>query len=110
MKLTKNKIQASSISEVVIALSIIALCFGIASLIFIRSMSVTSRFQDLRQQTEIQSDIFQSLFKDNDSMQHLSYESITLQQGEDETNDSLKVFEFKTSDEKVLWRQQVVSK
>ncbi len=110
MKLTKDKIQASSIAEVVIALSIIALCFGIASLIFIRSMSVTSRFQDLRQQTEIQSDIFQSLFKDNDSIQHLSYESITLHQEQDESNDSLKVFEFKTSDEKVLWRQQVVAK
>jgi hypothetical protein len=105
----RTKISASSIAEVVIALSIIALCFGIASLIFIRSMSVTSRFQDLRIQTEIQSDIFQCLYKDLDSIQNLTYESITTFHERDAFNDSLHVIEFKTSDDKVLWKQQVIA-
>lgn len=108
--LQRGRINASSIAEVVIALTIIALCFGIASLIFIRSMSVTSRFQDVKEQTELQSKILESFYKDNDSIPVLEVGDLTITNTSDESNDSLKVIEFLGMDDRLIWKQQIVKK
>lgn len=107
---SRGRISASSIAEVVIALTIIALCFGIASLIFIRSMNVTSRFQDVKEQTELQSKILESFYKDNDSVPVIEAGDLTIKTSIDETYDSLKVVEFLGFDDRLIWKQQIVKK
>jgi hypothetical protein len=106
MKIDTKHLPSSSIAEVVIALSIIALCFGIASILFIRSLSTTTRFQDIRKQTEIQSTIFESLIKQNDSIPFLNFEGVQTLIGTDEASDSIQIIDFITTDNRILWRQQ----
>lgn len=103
-----SKVQASSIAEVVIALSIIALCFGIASLVFIRSLSTTVKFDDVRKQTEIQSEVMYYLTNNPDSLKHYQPADITVITNTDEHNDSLNLIEFKSLSERVLWNQQTL--
>ena len=98
----KKKIQASSLTEVIIAISIIALCIGIASLVFIRSTRVTINFQDVKRQTEIQSNLWKSLFLQEAEIGEVD----DIQQQEiDGINDSLVVIEFIGADEKIIWKQ-----
>jgi hypothetical protein len=104
----KTRIAASSIAEVVIALTIIALCFGVASLVFVRGTSMASRFQDVRHQTEIQSQLFESLLKDNDSIRDQEFEDITVIITADEDNDSLELIEFTAFDNRSVWKQQIL--
>jgi hypothetical protein len=103
-----NKTPASSIAEVVIALTIIALCFTVASLIFIRSINVSTRFQEIRKQTEIQSKIMESLYRDNDSIPLIEMEDITVKTVQDKANEKLNVIEFLGTDNRVIWKQQVL--
>ena len=103
-----SKIPASSIAEVVIALTIIALCFSVASLIFIRSINVSTRFQDIRKQTEIQSKIMESLYRDNDSIPLIEMEDITVKTVEDESDEKMNVIEFLGTDNRMIWKQQVL--
>lgn len=98
----KKKIQASSIAEVVIAVSIIALCIGIASLTFVRSTRSTMNFQDVRRQTEIQSQLWRQLYLLEDEVEEP--EGVKLETTEDE-NDSMMVLTFIGNDEKVIWQQ-----
>lgn len=102
------KLQASSIAEVVIALTIIALCFSVASLIFIRSINVTSRFQDIRRQTELQSKILESMYRDNDSIPLIEMEDLSVKKEQDENDDQLDVIVFSGTDNRLIWKQQVV--
>lgn len=60
-----KRIKSSSIAEVVIAMSIIALCIGVSSLIFVRSTKSTVNFQDVRKQTEIQSKMWEQFYTDS---------------------------------------------
>ncbi len=105
-----QKIPASSIAEVVIALTIIALCFSVAALIFIRSMNVTSRFQDVRKQTEIQSKILESLYKENDSIPFIEEEDVEVTVTQDESNDSLNTVDFLADDNRLIWKIQSIKK
>lgn len=98
----KRKIPASSLTEVIIAISIIALCIGIASLVFIRSTRVTINFQDVKRQTEIQSKLWKSLFLQESEIEDV--EDIK-QEEMDSTNDSLVVIEFIGADDKIIWKQ-----
>jgi len=106
--LLKSRIAASSIAEVVIALTIIALCFAVASLVFVRGTSMVSRFQDVRHQTEIQSALFESLLKDNDSIRDHEFEDITVTITADENSDTLEVIEFAAFDNRSVWKQQIL--
>lgn len=105
-----RKLNASSIAEVVIALSIIALCFGVAALVFIRSLNVTTRFQDIRNQTEIQSEIMRSQLRDNDSVPLIEKDFVIVETIADEKSDSCKVVLFKGSDDRIIWQQQIIKK
>lgn len=58
----KNKVASSSLIEVIIAISIISICIGVSSLIFIRTTKTYTSFENARKQTEIQSAIWSSLY------------------------------------------------
>ncbi len=100
--LLKRKIPASSIAEVVIAISVIALCIGIASLVFVRSTKSTVNFQEVRTQTEIQSQLWKHLFM----MEHEfdDIENIKLER-ESTDNDSIERLVFTGEDGKVILKQ-----
>ncbi len=96
MVLRKN-IKSSSIAEVVIALAVIAMCFTVASLVFIRSINGTMKFMDFKEQTRIQSELMQYMLDDE---RNLDYDL------GDESNDSTAVYEFSAADNKIIWKQE----
>ena len=98
----KRKIAASSIAEVVIAVAVIALCFGVASLVFVRSTMVSVNFQNIRLQTEIQSMLWENLYN---TTSPTDMDDVQINEENDEENDSLKMFTFLGSDDKILWKQ-----
>lgn len=103
MLLRRGKIPASSIAEVVIAVAVIGLCIGIASLIFIRSTRVTINFQDVRKQTEIQSELWKKLYQQETELEDIEDVFVSTEELE---QDSLKLLVFKASDDKVIWKQE----
>ena len=60
MIITK-KISASGIAEVVIAMSIIAICIGLFSVLFVRSTNNQFSYLEVKMQTEIQDNVFSEL-------------------------------------------------
>jgi hypothetical protein len=97
-----RKIEASSIAEVVIAISVIALCIGIASLVFVRATKSTINFQEVRTQTEIQSKLWNNLFTLENEMADI--EGITIEK-ELTKNDSIQHLVFLGSDGKIILKQ-----
>jgi type II secretory pathway pseudopilin PulG len=59
-----KRIEASSIAELVIALSIIAICFAVASQIFMQASRSTIQFKEVKEQTEFQSLLLEALTTD----------------------------------------------
>lgn len=106
--LLKKKIKGSSIAEVVIALTVIAICLGVASLIFVRSTNVTSRFMDVKKQTFIQSEILKHMYMQDLHTVEWDIEGVQVNEIPDENNDSLIVLEFISTDNKVIWKQQMM--
>lgn len=103
----RKKIAASSLVEVVIAIAVIALCFGVASLVFIRSVKVSANFQDVKHQTEIQSKLWESMHT-HTSLEE--WDDLTVEISEDENNpDSLRVMSFIGNDGKIIWKQQQIN-
>lgn len=60
-----GKLKASSIAEIAIALSIIAICFALGSRLFIQSARSTVQFQETIEQSEFQSLLFTSYSLDS---------------------------------------------
>lgn len=106
--LKTQRIKASSIAEVVVALAVIAICFGVASLVFVRTTRTTSRFGDVKKQTEIQSQLFENLMKqDLDALQKPVAEIDPIIEI-DENNDSLSVLRFYGDDQRIIWEQHTI--
>lgn len=101
----KRKIQASSIAEIVIALAVIAICFAVASLVFIRSTSTTSKFMDVKKQTELQSEILEKLYRDELTELENTAIEVELEKLPAE-NDSLTELRFLGQDERLIWSQE----
>lgn len=101
----RKHIPASGIAEVVIALSIIALCFTVASLIFIRTTSAPMKFQDVKKQTEIQSQVLIHMYENTTA---LEIDETEPNIETDSYSDSLEIFTFTGSDQRILWQQQWV--
>lgn len=59
-----KRIPASSIAEMVIALSIIAICFAVASQVFLQTNRSTIQFKEVKEQTEFQSLLIDALVRD----------------------------------------------
>jgi hypothetical protein len=104
--LLKRKIQASSMAEVVIALTVIAICFSIASLVFVRATMSATNFQNVKQQTELQCMIWKQL-QANEAP--LEFEEIQLVQSQDENQDSILIYTYSALNDKLLWNQQFIN-
>lgn len=98
----KKKISASSITEVVIAVTVIAICIGISSLIFSRSLRVTTDFESVKMQTELQSDLWKQMVLNQPSE---AEEPIAVEAADDLFNDSLEVLVFKGLNNRMIWQQ-----
>jgi CO dehydrogenase/acetyl-CoA synthase delta subunit len=59
-----KRLKASTIAEVVIALTIIAICFAVASQVFVQSNRSTVQFMEVKEQTEFQSFVIGALLSD----------------------------------------------
>lgn len=62
-----RKLKASSIAEIAIALSIIAICFALGSRLFIQSARSTVQFQEIIEQSEFQSLVFTNYSLDSNT-------------------------------------------
>src|SRR5688572_28079109 len=100
-----KRIKASGIAEVVIALAVISMCFTVASLVFIRSNSAPMKFQDVKTQTEIQSEAMKRMFLQEELPEDGDF---NINKEIDEFSDSLEVVTYSGSDERTLWVQQVL--
>lgn len=105
-----KRIPASSIAELVIALTIIAVCFTIASQVFLQTNRSTIQFQEVREQTEYQSQVLDALIHDTlpDQKEWKGlYGTIEL---ETETKDSVTFSEFSlVNNQKTVWQQAFFS-
>jgi len=99
----RTHIKASGIAEVVIALAVIAMCFTVASLVFIRSTSAPMKFQDVKKQTEIQSGILIQLYENVDE---LEFDEADLTKDVYPFSERIKFLTFTGSDQRILWQQQ----
>ncbi len=106
----KGNIKASSIAEVVIALSVISLCMLIASLVFTRVQTSTLRFQEIRQQTEIQGMLFNLLQNEKLDDEKLEFEDVNLVEEHHNATDSFRVLKFESSNQRLIWMQDWTNK
>lgn len=105
-----KRIIASTIAEVVIALTIIAICFAIASHIFIQSSLSTTAFQEVKDQTEFQSILVDALIRDT-LPEFNTWESEWTEVKE--TTQSVNTGKLNNieliSGERKIWKQQIYS-
>lgn len=94
-----KKIQASGIAEMVIAVSIIVICIGLTSILFVRSTKSSTSFENVVYQTEIQNQLWNYLL--NESMLELP-EGLTEKTEEDVWCQRVI---YSGSGEKVVWTQ-----
>lgn len=59
-----KRVPASTIAEFVIAITIIAICFTIASQVFMQASRSTIQFKEVKEQTEFQSLMIDALIHD----------------------------------------------
>lgn len=98
----KKHIPASSLVEVVITISVIAICIGVSSLVFSRTMLVTTNFEGVKLQTELQSEIWKEL---NLNGEPPEIENTQLSSEEDLISDSLRVLQYSDEKGRILWKQ-----
>ena len=101
----RKKVIASSLAEVVIALSIIALCFGMAALIFVRFTTVSTNFQFVKKQTEIQSLVWKKL---QNSETTFEYDEVEIEELNTEDIENSTRFIVRDMKGKIMWEQEVV--
>ncbi|MNV08060.1 hypothetical protein D3C71_985160 [compost metagenome] len=70
-----KKLKASSIAEIAIALSIIAICFALGSRLFIQSARSTVQFQEVIEQSEFQSLLFTNYSLDSNTYNPKQWEN-----------------------------------
>lgn len=104
--LLKTKIKGSGIAEVVIALAVISLCFMVASLVFVRVQTAPLRFQEIRMQTELQSDLFKALQNDDVTLNSPESEELIREEAAHSLTDSLVILRFLGQDQRVVWEQE----
>jgi hypothetical protein len=98
-----HKIKASSIAEIVVALAVISICFGISSLVFIRTTGSGKRMIDLEKQTALQSLVFEKLSMGDIRLNEVMQDDIEVNSTDDPLHDSLLVISYTTFDNKVLF-------
>lgn len=86
-----RKLKASSIAEIAIALSIIAICFALGARLFVQSARSTVQFQETIEQSEFQSLLFTSYALDSSIYDaKLWYDKLTTIETRIDEKDSVK--------------------
>ena len=98
----KSQIPASSIAEVVIAIAVIASCIGVSALIFSRTTRVTTDFETVKMQTELQSDLWKQMIQNQPAV---AADPVTMEKDLDLINDSVEVLVFKGINDREIWKQ-----
>lgn len=98
-------IKASGLVEMIIAISIISICVGLFSTLFIRSTSSQLNFIEIKQQTEIQSQVYQSLI--NQSTDSLANKKDFKQEIQESKTENCKLYEWNSSRGISLWKQDL---
>lgn len=98
-----KKLNSSSIAEIVVALAIIAMCFTVASLIFIRATSTTLKFQNFKEQTAIQTKLMEMMIRQEVDLQETGFVPRETASFHD---DSLTAVEYSGNDNRILWKQE----
>lgn len=96
-----KKINSSGVVEVVIAVTIIAICIGVASIVFVRSNSTMTDFEALKLETEAQNMLWGKLHE-------LELDPFELEVIEELLADSLILFEIKRGSE-TIYEQEIYS-
>lgn len=98
------KVKGSSIAEVIIALVIISLCYGIVATVFTRLTRISISTEDLKTQTEIMNNSWNDqrlgIITSDESVQY-PYE-VTQHNSYDE----LEVVTYKNGTGVILWHQE----
>lgn len=103
-----KKVKASSLVELVIALSVISICLVVASRVFVQNSKSSIKFKDVKSQSEFQSFVFEALRSDtllevkdwmNDEEAEIKKEDI------DRSKVFRKVYYLEIEDKK-LWQQE----
>lgn len=98
----KSHIPASSIAEVVIAIAVIATCISVSALIFSRTIRVTTDFETVKMQTELQSDLWKQMIQNQPAV---ATDPVTMEKDQDLFNDSVEVVVFKGINDREIWKQ-----
>lgn len=99
-----KKVKASSIAEVVIALTIISICFTVTSMVFVRSINSTTKFEDFKMQTEVQNVLLNDLLEGEFNEQSFTDYNLVI-----DTEDSIRLLDFKGLDDKLIWTQEWIT-
>jgi len=102
-----RKIPASTIAEVVIALTIIAVCFAVASQVFVQSNRSTIQFKEVKEQTEFQSLLLNALIHDTLPSPRDWKGELAVMADNITKQDSGSYHQFTLRDnEKLIWQQE----
>lgn len=98
------KIKGSSIAEVIIALVIISLCYGIVSIVFTRMTRVTITGEDLIIQTEIMNNCWKEQLV-GDAHEEIGLE-YPVEISQHQSIEGLEQVNYKNSAGVILWNQE----
>ena len=100
-----KRIEASTLSEFVIALSIFAICFTVASLVFLQTNRSTIQFQEAMSQTEFQSELFHAFIADSAIRSNFTLNNaVELKIEANSTSKNGLIYSLKNSS-KTIWKQ-----
>lgn len=95
-----KKIRGGSIVEVVVATTVISICIGIASLLYVRVLKSTTSFELTRKQIQIQSNLLQKMYQGEHFSEVHDVETIV------RSNDSVAHFHYYDFQNKLIWQQE----
>jgi hypothetical protein len=101
-----QNLKSSSLAETAYALALIAICFSVASIIFLRTSSSTTRIQDIKNQTMIQSILYEALVKDTIPLIEGTDLNMT-EEISDGNGQRLKILSYSLKNgERIIWQQE----
>lgn len=107
---SKHKLGASSIIEVVIAMTIIAVVVAIGSMVYVNVNQSNSSLQEINEEGEILTDFINKrlILKKNYDERDLSGTQLIISESESETNYST-IYHLKGRNENTLWKFEVLN-
>lgn len=105
-----KKVSSSGITEVVIAVTIIASCFSIGVLVYSRSSQLIFSFEEIQRQTHLQSILWKHQIEDSKT-EELKKLLDSLEESdriEESNSPEIAIYTFKRNNGNLLWQQEVL--